>query len=107
VPYVLVELDPEPFRVQVAIKQAAANLVAAGRRCAVRSDRHGAYALNSSTRLRMLTTKTLDNLRGRQSSALGYFDTFFLFAAIAGALVFLVFLMKRSVAGKGAHVAAE
>jgi MFS transporter, DHA2 family, multidrug resistance protein len=55
----------------------------------------------------MLTTKTLDNLRGQQSSALAYFDTFFLFAAIAGALVSLVFLMKRSVAGKGAHVAAE
>ena len=40
------------------------------------------------------------------SHALAYFDTFFFFACVAGALVFLVFLIKRSVAEKDAHVAA-
>ena len=56
---VLVELDPEPFRVQVAIKQAAvdaaqANLVVA--QATVRSQirhRRAVCVLNSSTRLKM------------------------------------------------------
>jgi DHA2 family multidrug resistance protein len=56
---------------------------------------------------RQLELQTLDNLRGQQSSALAYFDTFFLFAVAAIALIFFVFLMKRSVAEKAAHVAAE
>ncbi len=56
---------------------------------------------------KQLALQTLANLRVQQSSALAYFDTFFFFACVAGVLVFLVFLMKRSVAEKGAHVAAE
>jgi DHA2 family multidrug resistance protein len=56
---------------------------------------------------KQMALQALENLRDRQASALAYFDTFFLFAVVAGALVFLVFLMKRSVAEKGAHVAAE
>jgi DHA2 family multidrug resistance protein len=56
---------------------------------------------------RQMALQILDNLRGEQSSALAYFDTFFLFAVATAALVGLVFLMKRSVAAKGAHVAAE
>jgi DHA2 family multidrug resistance protein len=51
--------------------------------------------------------QTLANLRHQQASALAYFDSFLIAAAIAGGLVFLSFLMKRSVAEKGAHVAAE
>ena len=56
---------------------------------------------------KQMALQTLANLRVQQSSALAYFDTFFFFACVAGVLVFLVFLMKRSVAEKGAHVAAE
>jgi len=46
-------------------------------------------------------------LREQQASALSYFDIFFIFAVVAVALVVLVFFMKRSVATKDAHVAAE
>jgi DHA2 family multidrug resistance protein len=46
-------------------------------------------------------------LRDQQSLALSYFDTFLIFALVAVALIGLVFLMKRAVAAKGAHVAAE
>src|SRR5215475_14047548 len=56
---------------------------------------------------KQMALQILDNLRAEQSSALAYFDTFFVFAVIALALVGLVFLMKRSVAAKGAHVGAE
>ena len=51
--------------------------------------------------------QTLANLRHQQASALAYFDSFLISAAVAGSLVFLVFLMKRSVAEKGAHLAVE
>ena len=47
------------------------------------------------------------NLRAQQVSALAYFDVFWVLAVVMGALVFVVLLMKRSVAEKGAHVAAE
>jgi DHA2 family multidrug resistance protein len=56
---------------------------------------------------KQMALQILDNLRAEQSSALAYFDTFFLFAVIAGALVGLVFFMKRSAAARGAHVTAE
>jgi DHA2 family multidrug resistance protein len=49
----------------------------------------------------------LDNLRAEQSSALAYFDTFFVFAVVAVFLIGLVFFMRRSVAAKAAHLAAE
>jgi DHA2 family multidrug resistance protein len=54
-----------------------------------------------------IALQSLDNLRLQQSSALAYFDTFVFFAAVAVVLTFFVLLMKRSVAEKGAHVAAE
>jgi MFS transporter, DHA2 family, multidrug resistance protein len=54
-----------------------------------------------------MSLQLLDNLRQQQSSALAYFDTFFVFAALSIPLVALVFMMKRSVAQKGAHVAAD
>jgi len=50
---------------------------------------------------------SLEDGRRQQSSALAYFDTFLVFAALGVVLSFLVLLMKRSVAAKGAHVAAE
>jgi DHA2 family multidrug resistance protein len=54
-----------------------------------------------------MALQSLADLRLQQSSALAYFDSFVVFAALSVALVGLVFLMKRSVAAKGAHVAAE
>ena len=54
-----------------------------------------------------MALQALDNLRLQQSSALAYFDSFFIFAVISAALALPVFLMRRSVAAKGAHVAAE
>jgi MFS transporter, DHA2 family, multidrug resistance protein len=56
---------------------------------------------------RQLALQLLDNLRQQQSSALAYFDIFLVLAALSVPLVALVFMMKRSVAQKGAHVAAE
>ena len=56
---------------------------------------------------KQMALQTLANLRAEQSSALAYFDTFFVFAVVAVVLVTLVFFMKRSVAEKGAHVGAE
>jgi DHA2 family multidrug resistance protein len=49
-----------------------------------------------------LAWQALANLREQQASALAYFDCFFLFAVAMLALVVVVFLMKRSVAEKGA-----
>jgi MFS transporter, DHA2 family, multidrug resistance protein len=51
--------------------------------------------------------QSLENLREQQASALAYFDAFLIFAVLAVVLAALVLLMKRSVAQKGAHVAAE
>jgi DHA2 family multidrug resistance protein len=51
--------------------------------------------------------QSLANLREQQASSLAYFDVFFTFAVVAIALVALVFFMKRSVAVKDAHLAAE
>jgi len=56
---------------------------------------------------KQMALQSLANLREQQASALSYFDIFFIFAVIAVALVVLVFFMKRSVAAKDAHVAAE
>lgn len=56
---------------------------------------------------KQMALQALSDLRFQQSSALAYFDSFFIFAALSFALVGLVFLMKRSVAAKGTHVAAE
>ncbi|MBV8378283.1 MAG: hypothetical protein JO279_14900 [Verrucomicrobia bacterium] len=47
------------------------------------------------------------DLRDQQALALSYFDCFLIFAATSVILAFLVLLMKRSVAEKGAHMAAE
>jgi DHA2 family multidrug resistance protein len=54
-----------------------------------------------------LALKSLDGLRNQQASSLAYFDCFWLFAIMAFCLALLVPLMKRSVAEKGAHLAAD
>jgi MFS transporter, DHA2 family, multidrug resistance protein len=54
-----------------------------------------------------MALQSLENLRDQQALALSYFDCFLIFAVVSVALAFLVLLMKRSVAEKGAHVAAE
>jgi DHA2 family multidrug resistance protein len=56
---------------------------------------------------KQMALQTLANLRDQQASSLAYFDTFFVFAVVAVSLVALVFFMKRSVAAKDAHIAAE
>ena len=54
-----------------------------------------------------MTVQALADLRQQQAASLAYFDVFWVCAAVGVALVFLVLLMKRSVAEKGAHVGAE
>jgi MFS transporter, DHA2 family, multidrug resistance protein len=56
---------------------------------------------------RELAWQALANLRQQQASALAYFDCFWVFAVIMLALVPIIFLMKRSVAEKGARVGGE
>jgi DHA2 family multidrug resistance protein len=54
-----------------------------------------------------MTFQALEDLRQQQAASLAYFDVFWLCAVLGVALVFLVLLMKRSVAEKGAHAGAE
>ncbi len=58
-------------------------------------------------RAQRMALQTLANLRSQQAASLAYFDVFLVFAGLAVVLAFLVLLMKRSVAEKGAHVGAE
>ncbi|MFO0887841.1 MAG: DHA2 family efflux MFS transporter permease subunit [Isosphaeraceae bacterium] len=54
-----------------------------------------------------LTYQILSDTRQQQSAALSYFDAFWVFAILALMLCPLVLLIRRSVAERGAHVAAE
>jgi DHA2 family multidrug resistance protein len=54
-----------------------------------------------------MTWQALEDLRRQQAASMAYFDVFWLFAVLAVALVFLVPLMKRSVAEKGEHIGGE
>ena len=54
-----------------------------------------------------LAWQALENLRYQQASALAYFDCFWLFAVVVLAVTLVVFLMKRSVAEKGARIGGE
>jgi DHA2 family multidrug resistance protein len=54
-----------------------------------------------------MALQSLEDLREQQASSLSYFDAFLIFAVLAVGLAFLVLLMKRSAAQKGAHIAAE
>jgi DHA2 family multidrug resistance protein len=58
-------------------------------------------------RARQMALRRLADLREQQGASLSYFDVFFLCAIMGVFLAFLVLFMKRSVAEKGAHVAAE
>ena len=51
--------------------------------------------------------QALENLRQQQASSLSYFDVFWVAGVVGLGLAFLVPLMKRSVAEKGAHVGGE
>jgi len=54
-----------------------------------------------------MTLQALAQLRNQQALSLAYFDVFLSSAVVALLLVFLVLLMRRSVAEKGAHISAE
>lgn len=54
-----------------------------------------------------LALQSLDDLRQQQALSLSYFDVFWLSSIVSFMLVPLVLLMKRSVAEKGSHIAAE
>jgi DHA2 family multidrug resistance protein len=54
-----------------------------------------------------MTWQALADLHQQEAAALAYFDVFWLFGVLSLGLVFLVLLMKRSVAEKGEHIGAE
>ena len=54
-----------------------------------------------------VSLQALADLRQQQATSLAYFDDFWMFAVLSLALVFLILLMKRSVAEKEAHTRAE
>ena len=54
-----------------------------------------------------MALQALASVRDQQASSLAYFDVFRVLAIMSISLVVLVLLMKRSVAEKGAHIAAE
>ena len=54
-----------------------------------------------------MTLGVLETVRNQQALSLAYFDVFFASAVVASLLLFLVALMRRSVAAKGAHISAE
>jgi MFS transporter, DHA2 family, multidrug resistance protein len=56
---------------------------------------------------RQLALRTLENLRQQQASALAWFDVFWVLAVVMAGLVFVVLLMKRSVAEKGTRIGSE
>ena len=58
-------------------------------------------------RSQQLAVQTLDDLRQQQAAAMAFFDIFWVCAVLSAALIFLVLLMKRSVAEKGEHIGAE
>jgi DHA2 family multidrug resistance protein len=55
----------------------------------------------------LMAVQAIQNALENQALSLAYFDIFWFSAALAVGLVFLVLLMRRSVAEKGAHTAAE
>ena len=56
---------------------------------------------------RQMALQALAAVRDQQASSLAYFDVFRVLAIMSILLTVLVLLMKRSVAEKGAHIAAE
>ncbi len=64
-------------------------------------------ATGDAVAAQQMTLQALANSRGQQALSLAYFDVFWASAALAVVLALLVLLMRRSVAEKGAHIAAE
>jgi DHA2 family multidrug resistance protein len=58
-------------------------------------------------RSQVMTLQALDDLRQQQAASLAFFDVFWLFAVISLGLLFLVLLMKRSVAEPGELIGGE
>ena len=54
-----------------------------------------------------LTLDVLEHVRARQALSLAYFDVFAFSAAFGVLLIWVVLVMRRSVAEKGAHIGAE
>jgi hypothetical protein len=54
-----------------------------------------------------ISYQVVENLRQQQALSLSFFDVFFVSALVAAGLIVLALLMRRSVAEKGAHLAAE
>jgi DHA2 family multidrug resistance protein len=54
-----------------------------------------------------MTLQALASIRDQQALSLAYIDVFWVLAAVSIVLVPLVFLMRRSAAEKGAHIATE
>ncbi len=85
-------LDPFNPAVQSFLKQAQARFL---------------HQTGDPASAQQLAWQALEKLRDQQSSALAYFDCFWLFAVTILALVVVVLVMKRSVAEKGARVGGE
>ena len=64
-------------------------------------------ATGDSVRSLQMGVQTLDDLRQQQAASLAYFDVFWLSAVLSAALVFLILLMRRSVAEKGERIGGE
>jgi DHA2 family multidrug resistance protein len=60
-----------------------------------------------TTEAHQMALQSLADLRQQQAGSMAYFDVFWMVAAVGIGLVWLLLLMKRSVAEKGAHVGAE
>ncbi len=56
---------------------------------------------------RQMALSALDKVRSQQALSLSYFDVFWFLAMLSADMIFLVLLMRRSVAEKGAHIGAE
>jgi DHA2 family multidrug resistance protein len=56
---------------------------------------------------RRMTLDVVQQLRDQQALSLSYFDVFWFSAVVAAGMIVLILLMRRSVAEKGAHIAAE
>jgi DHA2 family multidrug resistance protein len=54
-----------------------------------------------------MALRALRGLRDQQAAGLAYFDVFWSSAVVSALCVFLVLLMRPSVAERGAHIAAE
>jgi len=73
-------------------------------------EQNQAYFLQQTgdpTGSQQMSLQALADLRQQQADSQAYFDDFWLFSVLALALIFLVLLMRRSVAEKGEPIGAE